>query len=67
MRYVWLLLVLAGCASNEWERADGKPEPGSALQADWVACQKDFAAMQNRYQADMLVDECLKSKGWRQR
>ena len=60
MRYLFVLL-LAGCSTHYVQ--DGRTEMD--FERDLNECEGLFASMQNRWIAELRIDRCLKSKGWR--
>jgi len=57
----FLVLLLTGCSTTYMQ--PGKSE--GDFQRDLYECEKDFAAMADRWVARHQVDRCLKVKGWR--
>lgn len=62
MRYLFAVLLLAGCADTHWDKTGGTTE---AFQRDLYECKKDAVAAPSNIDYENMVDECLALRGWR--
>jgi hypothetical protein len=62
MRFVLVVLLLAGCAETRWDKIGPMPE---AFQRELQECKEDAAASPSRLDYETKVDECLAFRGWR--
>lgn len=60
MKYLFVLL-LAGCSTHYIQ--DGKTS--ADFEMDLEYCERGYAAMHDRIAAEIRIDRCLKSRGWR--
>lgn len=61
--FVVFIALFAGCGGDVLTH----PSKGAAeFAVELNECERDFAAMQDRWAAGYAVRRCLASKGWRQ-